>query len=188
MMYSPVQTYAVMRIETCPVKRTNNLSPFCEWIIFIGAKPERGLAMPKSMIFIVDSSFSEQSKFSGLISRCTMPWEWICCNPESCRRVSARREIQMCRTHYLIHDPNNSLHHHTSVTLLLLVCNARSQKLHSHVFEMIELTVSIHNGNEGSSLKYLQYSSCWRMGRFTLFETRDFLITTSLSEPRSEAL
>lgn len=64
----------------------------------------------------------------------------------------------MCRTHHLIHDPNNSLYHHTSATLLLLVCDARSQKLHSHVFEMIELTVSIHNGNEGSSLKYLQYS------------------------------
>ena len=121
----------------------------------LGRQPERGL---KSMIFIVDSSSSEQSRFSGLISRCTIPRERICCNPESCRRVSARREIQMCRTHHLIHDPNNSLHHHTSATLLLLVCDARSQKLHSHVFEMVELTVSIHNGNEGSSLKYLQYS------------------------------
>ena len=39
-----VQTYTIMRIETCPVKRTNNLSPFCEWIIFIGETTRKGLS------------------------------------------------------------------------------------------------------------------------------------------------
>lgn len=49
-------------------------------------------------------------------------------------------------THRLIHQANDGLHHNSSAILLQL-CYTRSQKIHSHILEMLQLTVSIYNGN-----------------------------------------
>ena len=59
-------------------------------------------------------------------------------------------------TDRLIHDSNDDLKHHTGATILLLVCYAWSHKLHGHVPEMFEVTVSIHSGNHGMAFQKLQ--------------------------------
>ena len=92
-----------------------------------------------------------------MMSRCTMPSEWMCRNPVSC--VCVQYEIKpwtSSSTHRLIQDSKDSLQLHTSATRLLSFSYARSQKLHRHVFEMLDVTVSIHNRNSGLTFKKLQ--------------------------------
>jgi len=124
---------------------------------------EKGLEIPKLMILIVDGSSSAQRRFSGLMSRCTMPGKWMRCNAASYQHYSVLYEVRILdSTHCLIHDSN---HHHTSTTLLLL-CYACSISMSS------ECSSWTYPCTAGIAAWHLQYTG--------LLEKRDFLTATCL--------